>query len=99
MLPSCAPPIVSTSEQFATNSFPMAHNVRVELTDLRHFFPVAATGSFGRGARLSHVSPPAVSKAVRKLEDELGARLFQRTTRSVRLTPAGEALRARCERI
>jgi DNA-binding transcriptional LysR family regulator len=71
----------------------------MELTDLRHFHHVAASGSFARGARLSHVSPPAISKAIRKLEDELGTKLFERTTRRVQLTPAGELLRARCERI
>ena len=71
----------------------------MELTDLRHFFHVASTGSFTAGARRSHVSPPAVSKAIRKLEDELGLPLFLRTTRRVALTRAGEALVGRCERI
>lgn len=53
---------------------------------------VANTESFSRGARLAHVSPPAMTKAIQKLEDELGARLFQRTTRRVLLTEAGQAL-------
>jgi DNA-binding transcriptional LysR family regulator len=71
----------------------------MELTDLRHFANVAVTASFSRGARLSNVTAPAVSKSVRKLEDELGSRLFERTTRRVALTPAGKLLLARCERI
>src|SRR5262245_50639747 len=64
----------------------------MELTDLRHFRNVATTGSFGRGAALSFVTAPAVSKSVRKLEDELGVRLFARTTRRVTLTPEGRVL-------
>jgi len=71
----------------------------MELTDLRHFHNVATSRSFARGARLSHVSPSAISKAVKKLENELDVALFERTTRSVRLTAAGAALLARCERI
>ncbi len=71
----------------------------MELTDLHHFAHVAATGSFSRGAALSYVTTPAVSKAVRKLEEELGVRLFERTTRRVALTPPGQALLDRCERI
>jgi DNA-binding transcriptional LysR family regulator len=50
---------------------------------------VATSGSFTRGARLSHVSPPAMTKAVQRLEESLGCALFVRTTRSVRLTDAG----------
>jgi DNA-binding transcriptional LysR family regulator len=71
----------------------------MELTDLRHFSNVAVAGSFSRGAKLSHVTTPAVSKSIRKLEGELGARLFERTTRRVVLTPSGRQLLARCERI
>ena len=71
----------------------------IELTDLRHFAHVARAGSFSGGARLSHVTPPAVSKAVQKLEGELGVRLFERTTRRVALTEAGHELLTRCTRI
>lgn len=71
----------------------------MELTDLRHFVNVAHTGGFTRGARRSHVTTPAVSKAVQKLEAELEAQLFVRTTRRVELTDAGRELLARCERI
>jgi DNA-binding transcriptional LysR family regulator len=71
----------------------------VELTDLRHFQNVARTASFTRGAAASHVTAPAVSKSIKKLEDELGARLFSRTTRRVALTPEGRRLLERCTRI
>jgi LysR family transcriptional regulator, carnitine catabolism transcriptional activator len=71
----------------------------MELTDLRHFHHVARTESFSRGAALSHVTAPAVSKSVKKLEDELGVRLFDRTTRRVALTAEGRALVERCARI
>lgn len=71
----------------------------MELTDLRYFLNVTETRSFAEGARRSHVSPPAISKAIRKLEDELGAMLFARTTRRIVLTDQGELLRARARRI
>lgn len=71
----------------------------MELTDLKHFANVARAQSFSRGARRSHVTTPAVSKAVRKLEDELDVRLFVRTTRSVALTDPGRELLRRCENI
>src|SRR5687767_12991529 len=66
--------------------------VGMELADLRYFVAVATAQSFVGGARRVHVTPPAVSKAVRKLEDELGVSLFVRTTRRVELTGAGAAL-------
>jgi DNA-binding transcriptional LysR family regulator len=71
----------------------------MELTDLRHFANVADAGSFSRGAVLSHVTTPAVSKSVRKLEDELDVRLFERTTRRVALTAEGRSLLERVTRI
>lgn len=68
----------------------------MELSELRYFVHVADARSFVRGAERAHVSPPAISKAIRKLEDELGTPLFVRTTRRVALTPSGEALRRHC---
>jgi len=69
----------------------------LEITHLRYFVHVAASESFSRGARLAHVSPPAMTKAIQKLEDEVGARLFERTTRRVLLTEAGHALLRRAQ--
>ncbi len=73
--------------------------LEMELTDLRHFQNVARAGSFGRGAAASHVTAPAVSKSIRKLEAELGVRLFTRTTRRVALTAEGRVLLERCTRV
>lgn len=54
------------------------------------FVRVAETLNFQQAAEALHISQPAVSKQIAALEDELGARLFVRTTRTVSLTNAGE---------
>ena len=77
----------------------MSYEDTVELSDLRYFLNVATVRSFSKGATISHVSPPAISKTIHKLEAELGAKLFTRTTRRVILTEAGELLRKRCLKI
>ncbi len=64
----------------------------MELRDLRSFVAVAQHRNFSRAAEALHVSQPALSEQIRKLEDELGAPLFERTSRGARLTDAGEAL-------
>jgi LysR family hydrogen peroxide-inducible transcriptional activator len=62
----------------------------MELHQLRYFCAVAEAGSFSRAAEQSHVSQPSLSQQIMKLEDELGARLFDRLGRSVRLTETGQ---------
>src|SRR5437879_5142194 len=62
----------------------------MELHQLRYFCAVVETGSFSRAAEQSHVSQPSLSQQILKLEDELGARLFDRLGRSVRLTGRGK---------
>lgn len=57
--------------------------------DLRCFEAVAATASFSAAARRVHLSPTALSDRVKRLEAHLGARLFERTSRRVALTPEG----------
>lgn len=67
--------------------------MNVSLRQLQIFRAVAELGSFSAAAERLHLSQPALSSAVRKLEDGLGARLFDRTTRQVVLTAEGEELK------
>ncbi|HEY0182771.1 MAG TPA: LysR family transcriptional regulator, partial [Rhodopila sp.] len=64
----------------------MAHT---SLSELEAFLSVAEHGGFRRAAAMLHVSPSAISHAMRSLETRLGVRLLNRTTRSVALTDAG----------
>ena len=74
---------------------------RLDLRDLRYFEAIAETGHVGRAARRVFRSQPALTGAVRRLEEVLGTALFRRAGRGIRLTAAGEALlsRARALRI
>ncbi|MER7280890.1 LysR substrate-binding domain-containing protein [Dactylosporangium sp. NPDC000244] len=64
----------------------------MELHQLEYFLAVVDEGGFTRAAARLRVAQPGVSAQVRKLERELGLPLFERTTRSVRVTAAGEAV-------
>ncbi|MFD7505947.1 LysR family transcriptional regulator [Streptomyces sp. NPDC059850] len=63
----------------------------MDLQQMRYVLAVAETTSFTRAAERCHIVQSALSHQVARLEKELGARLFERTSRRVRLTPAGEA--------
>jgi DNA-binding transcriptional LysR family regulator len=65
----------------------------VELRELRIFLVLADELHFGRTAECLGISQPGVSEAVRVLESRLGVKVFDRTSRRVRLTPAGEELK------
>lgn len=69
--------------------------MRVNVTpqQLAAFLKVAETGSFSEAAARLAVSQPALSRTIRLVEETLGARLFDRDTRNVALTPAGQELR------
>ncbi len=67
----------------------------VELREVESFLTVAEELHFGRAAERLYLSPARVSQVIRALEDRIGTRLFERTSRRVRLTPIGEKLRDR----
>lgn len=62
------------------------------LNQYRIFYAVAKSGSISRASQMLYISQPAVSKAVIKLEEELGAKLFDRNSRGVSLTFEGKIL-------
>ncbi len=64
----------------------------MDLRQLEHFVAVADEQHFTRAAQKVHIVQSALSTSIRALEIELGAQLFVRSTRSVKLTPAGKAL-------
>ncbi|MFM2346383.1 MAG: hypothetical protein RL654_1136 [Pseudomonadota bacterium] len=66
---------------------------------LRAFLTLADSASFTRAAATCHLSQPAFSALIRGLEDQVGLRLFDRSTRHVALTHEGAALRPRAQRL
>lgn len=71
----------------------------VDLSALRVFLAVARERSFSGAARTLHRTQPAVSQAVRRLEEALGERLFDRSSKEGRLTEAGRVLQDYAERL
>jgi LysR family transcriptional regulator, hydrogen peroxide-inducible genes activator len=71
----------------------------VTLTDLKYILALARERHFGRAAERCFVSQPTLSVAVKKLEDELGVILFERSPQEVRVTPVGERIVAQAERV
>lgn len=64
----------------------------MNLKQIRAFLTVAQSMSFASAAQQLHLSQPALSLAIKNLEEDLGGRLLMRTTRTLALTPEGEAL-------
>ena len=62
------------------------------LSSYRIFYTVACEGNISRAAQLLYISQPAISKAIRRLEEALDTQLFLRSSRGVRLTDAGQVL-------
>ena len=71
----------------------------MEMQQLRYVVAVARTANFSRAAELCHVSQPSLSQQIKKLEDELGERLFDRMKRAAKLTSQGETFLPRAIRI
>jgi len=69
------------------------------LTELRYIVALARDKHFGRAAGSCHVSQPTLSVAIRKLEEELGVRLFERRISEVALTDVGERVVAQARRV
>ncbi|MFB2560800.1 LysR family transcriptional regulator [Sphingobium sp. sgz301303] len=60
------------------------------MESLTIFVRVVETGSFSNAARMLQITPSAISRSIARLEKRLSTRLFQRSTRSIDLTPAGK---------
>ena len=69
------------------------------LRHLRAFVAIADTGSFIAAAEAVHLGQPALSQAISKLESQLGVRLLERSSRALRLTPAGEEFLVEARRV
>lgn len=64
----------------------------MELRQLRYLLALAETGHVGKAAELVHITQPGLSQQIRKLEDELGIRLIERSRSGIELSPAGHVL-------
>src|SRR5262245_38850989 len=65
---------------------------RLNLQQLSAFLTLADVGSFGEAAETLGISQPALSRTIQQIENRLGTKLFDRDTRKLRLTRAGELL-------
>ena len=63
-----------------------------DLRQLRAFTTIVSAGSLGRAAEVLHVTQPALSRIIKRLEDEVGAPLFERHSKGMQLTTIGQAL-------
>lgn len=69
------------------------------LTELRYIVTLAQERHFGHAAERCHVSQPTLSVGVKKLEEELGVMIFERTKSAVRVTPVGQKIVAQAQRV
>ncbi len=71
----------------------------MSLQQIKYFVAVAEEGHVGRAAQKLRIAQPPVSRQIRALEDEIGAKLFERTPRGMRLLPSGRAFLAHARAI
>ena len=71
----------------------------MEMHEIKYFLAACRTLNFHRAAELSHVSQPALTRAVQKLEAELGAHLFHRERSQIRVTDFGRLMRSHLEQV
>jgi LysR family hydrogen peroxide-inducible transcriptional activator len=71
----------------------------MNIRDLKYIIAVAETQHFGKAAERCFVSQPTLSGQIKKLEDELGISIFERTRRSVKITPVGESILSHARQI
>lgn len=76
--------------RFDKNTLPLG--MTFNLQQLQAFVAIVSSGSLGRAAETLHITQPALSRAIRRLEDQVGAPLFERHSRGMHLTAVGEAL-------
>lgn len=69
------------------------------LTELKYIVALARERHFGRAAEFCSISQPSLSVAVRKLEEELGVKVFERRSQEISLTPIGEAIVEQAQKV
>jgi DNA-binding transcriptional LysR family regulator len=74
-------------------------STHITLRQFRYFIAVAESGSVASASRMLSIAQSALTKSMQELEDELGARLFERSTRGMQLTPRGHRFLASARRV
>jgi DNA-binding transcriptional LysR family regulator len=74
-------------------------STHITLRQFRYFIAVAESGSVAAASRMLNIAQSAVTKSMQELEDELGARLFERSSRGIQLTPRGHRFLAAARKV